>query len=202
MALQVFVFLSTIVAFLLAVTFHECMHAVVAYMLGDDTAKRAGRLTLNPIKHIDPLGFLLILLIRVGWAKPVPINPKNFKYPGFYSVLVGFAGPLSNFFLAVVSLYAFKYFTLYYPREGILFFLREFLMINVILGMFNILPIPPLDGSHVIQALLPQEWKETYYKLQPFTLLIVVVIFSIPAVQRTFFHAVQGMIILLSKLVV
>jgi len=96
--------------FLLAVSFHEFAHALVANILGDNTAKKAGRLTLNPLKHIDLLGVLFLLVFRVGWARPVPFNPLNFKRPRLFSVLTAVAGPASNFLLAYLFLYGVKYF--------------------------------------------------------------------------------------------
>jgi Zn-dependent protease len=196
------VFLLTITAFLLSITLHEFFHALVAYWLGDDTAKRAGRLTLNPFAHIDLLGLLFLILVRVGWAKPVPIEPRNFKYPGFYSILVGLAGPFSNFMLAFISLYAMKYLVLYLPYETLFLFLKEMVALNVMLGLFNILPIPPLDGSHIIAALIPLQWREGYYRLQPIFLILLLMLFTTSLFQEWFLKAVAEVTKLLKMLVI
>ena len=95
--------------FLIAVVLHELAHAVAATVLGDDTPRRAGRLSLNPFRHIDPIGLLFLLIFRIGWAKPVPFDPRNFKYPRFYAVLTGLAGPFTNFVLAIGFMYLLKY---------------------------------------------------------------------------------------------
>lgn len=198
--------LITIVAFLLSITFHEFCHALVAYALGDDTAKRAGRLTLNPLSHIDPLGLLFIILIRIGWAKPVPFDSRNFKYPRFYSILVGLAGPAANFLLALICLYVAEYFPWHLLSKQADMIVWEFLKtsvwINVMLGVFNLIPIPPLDGSHFIAAFIPERLQYAYYRFQQFSFILLIILLNIPAFQRAFYSAITFTVKFLANLVV
>ena len=162
------------VAVLIALTVHEFSHGYAAYKLGDSTAKNAGRLTLNPIKHIDPFGALCMLLFHFGWAKPVPIDPRYFKKPKRDFALSALAGPLSNiilgFLLAPLYLLCFKGFL---GAEGFLktflynsaYFLAVFHSINIGLGVFNLLPIPPFDGSRILNVILPER---LYFKVMKY----------------------------------
>ena len=159
---------------LLALTIHEFSHGYAAYKLGDPTAKNYGRLTLTPIKHLDPLGAVCMVIFRVGWAKPVPINPRYFKNPKRDFAISAVAGPVSNLALAFVSafLYLFTYailkdatfssnFTLALAQNTLLF-IWLLHIINLSLAIFNILPIPPFDGSRILYAILPQR---IYFKI-------------------------------------
>lgn len=137
-----------------ALTIHECAHALAAYLMGDKTAKNYGRLTLNPVAHMDPLGFLcLIVTRRFGWAKPVPVNDMNFKNRKKGMIIVSIAGPLSNFFTAmlIAVLYALLYNRMGEVVKGIL---QVAYIINLSIGAFNLIPIPPLDGSNILDAFL------------------------------------------------
>lgn len=140
----------------LVISVHEAAHAFVANLRGDPTARLMGRMTLNPIAHIDPLGTLIIPLFLLifsgfmfGWAKPTPINPLNFRYPRRDSALTALAGPASNFLLAVIFAITFRLF----PNSISLFLVQ----INLILGIFNLIPVPPLDGFKIIIGILPKE---------------------------------------------
>ena len=165
-------FLINGVAILFCLTLHELSHGLTAYYLGDPTAKDRGRLTLNPIKHIDPFGLLMMVVARVGWAKAVPVDMGNFKRPKRDMAITALAGPAANFLLALAAL---KLLSLAY--QGILLFgvgaattavlyAMEFLaylaILSVGLGIFNLIPIPPLDGSKVLFSLLPEQ---AYYTI-------------------------------------
>ncbi len=154
--------------FLLAITVHEFAHGYVAYRLGDNTAKNAGRLTFNPLSHLDPFGTLAIIFIGFGWAKPVPVDPRNFANPRQDNLWVAFAGPLSNFTVAFALGLVFRIFSpmLVGSEVGEIFLKMLYLgvWINLILTIFNLLPIPPLDGFHILEGLVSEE---TYLKLQP-----------------------------------
>ncbi len=167
-------FFILIFPILFALTIHEFSHGYAAYKLGDDTAKRAGRLTLNPLKHLDLFGtiiFPLLLIISkvgfvVGWAKPVPINPYNFKNLKRDTAIVSFAGPLANFISAIAFSIIFN--LLYSPTASQNIFIMIIfytIFINIALGLFNLIPIPPLDGSKIFGAFLPDN---LYYKYQQF----------------------------------
>lgn len=197
-------FISAIAAFLIALTFHEFCHALTAHLLGDDTPERMGRLTLNPLAHIDPLGLLFLILVKIGWAKPVIFNPHNFSRPRLYSVLVGLAGPASNFLLALVCMYMTRFLLPHLPPEAmpvIKSFLSTSVWINVMLGLFNLLPIPPLDGSHIIYVNLPESWKPAYNKFQPFSIIVLFVLLNIPAFRDAFTQAIRVTIKLLHSIV-
>ena len=147
---------------LLALTFHECAHAYVAHLYGDDTAQKAGRLSLNPLRHLDPLGTIMIFLVQFGWAKPVPVNPYNLRNPKKDMLWISAAGPLSNMLLALISGLLFRLFSdsaMIADRDSLtgLLVIMVFLSlkINLALAIFNIIPIAPLDGSKILYGLLP-----------------------------------------------
>jgi len=164
-------------ALLLAVTFHEYAHGRMALAMGDPTASMQGRLTLNPLAHLDPLGSLMILLVGFGWAKPVPINPARFRNYREGLLKVSLAGPFANFLLAFISLLLLEL----VGATG--YFLNLFVLIaqiNIALGVFNLLPVPPLDGSKVLVSLMPSTWSGFYRQLEaygPF-LFIAIIIFG------------------------
>ena len=157
----------TLLAVLIALTVHEYAHGYTAYRLGDDTARNFGRLSLNPIKHIDPFGALCLLVFRFGWAKPVPINPRNFKNPKRDFAISALAGPLVNILISFFS--AFLYLLcltqlskISYDTElsynialNLIRFFAIFHSVNLGLGIFNLIPIPPLDGSRILSVVLP-----------------------------------------------
>jgi len=165
---------------LITISIHEFAHAKVADMLGDPTPRLAGRLTLNPISHIDPIGFLMLLLFRFGWAKPVPINPYNFADSRRGSAVVGLAGPLSNFFTAWVLATAIKFLPFSAMGAGIsdiiLAVASYAIWINIALAVFNLIPIPPLDGSHILEAVLPAEQAASLQGMAPYGFMILVMI--------------------------
>ncbi len=146
-----------IVVILLSLTIHEFSHAYMAYKKGDSTAERAGRLTLNPLAHIDPLGFVALLLLGFGWAKPVPFNPYNLENPKRDALFISFAGPTSNFLFAVCAALVLRGLlmaNLLVPDSLLPTFLILLVLVNLFLMIFNLIPIYPLDGSAVLDAIL------------------------------------------------
>ena len=170
---------------LFAITIHEVAHGWVANMLGDKTAKILGRLTLNPIKHIDPIGTIAVPLAMValqtgfvfGWAKPVPVSTRNFKSPRRDMAIVAAAGPISNLIMAVFWVFIFKLAASVIPdqaiAQGIMAMGQAGIIINLILFIFNLFPIPPLDGSKVLAGFLPQPLANLMDKIEPYGLFIV-----------------------------
>ncbi|HLD18029.1 MAG TPA: site-2 protease family protein [Patescibacteria group bacterium] len=156
--------IAWLAAILAALTFHEFSHALVATWRGDRTAERAGRLSLNPLSHIDPLGFIPLLLFGFGWAKPVPYNPYNLANPKWDSVAIGLAGPISNLFLAAVGAFFLRLLLLSetLPPDNLLVaFLFLLVLINLFLLFFNLIPVHPLDGSKLFFALFDApRWAE------------------------------------------
>ena len=172
--------LTALVA-LLAIVCHECAHGWVSYKLGDPTAKNAGRLTLNPLKHIDPIGILCMVLFRVGWAKPVPINPYHYRDRKKGIIYVSIAGPATNFILAFISLLIEGLLLKHSHSHNTNWIFCQLCyysaVVNISLGLFNLVPIPPLDGSKVLGELWPKA-AHFYWKYQGYwrwVLLICVV---------------------------
>lgn len=157
---------------LFAITIHEYAHGKAAYSLGDPTAKLAGRLTLNPISHIDPLGAIALFLFNFGWAKPVPVNSGYFQNPRKDNILVSLSGPISNLAAAFVAGLFIRYFLL--PWELYMKLLVYVILMNVGLGLFNLIPIPPLDGSHILENILPYRAAMRYNDLRRYGPLILV----------------------------
>ena len=159
--------LTAVIPALICITLHEVSHGYVAHLMGDNTAKDAGRLSLNPIKHIDIMGLLMMVIFKVGWAKPVPLNMYNFKNPKRGMAVTALAGPVSNLLIAIIFL--FLYGILYLPMNAGSTFVQEILSmvettayLSIGLAVFNIIPIPPLDGSKVLFSVLSDN---NYYKL-------------------------------------
>lgn len=168
--------LLTLPAVIMAITFHEYAHAYAADKLGDTTPRAQGRLTLNPTSHLDFFGFILMMFTHIGWGKPVQINPNNFtsnKSRGFCETMVSLAGPLMNFILAIIAtiiFYALNIWATAFLHTNIGYIIEMFLqvviMVNIGLGTFNLIPLPPLDGEKIFRHLLPyrvQEWLTTNY---------------------------------------
>jgi len=189
---------------LISITFHELSHAYCSYKLGDPTAKNMGRLTLNPIKHLDVLGTIMILISGFGWAKPVPINPMYYNDRKKGSMIVSLAGPLSNIFLALLfsfpmafigSQYASLSFDAIFAVNSMIFYKgfsfivmlfnlsRFFYIININLAVFNILPVPPLDGSKILSGILPQDKYFALMRYENFIgIIFLILIFMFPNV--------------------
>ncbi|ASS75065.1 hypothetical protein CIG75_08790 [Tumebacillus algifaecis] len=175
--------LFRVIAFLIAITVHELGHAYVAYRLGDPTPKREGRITLNPIAHMDLLGTLMILFGPFGWAKPVSFNPHNFRgNKRVGKILTTIAGPLANFITAIVFCFLLVFFYNLGIEDSawntfVLRLVEAVVSLNLILGLFNLLPIPPLDGYWIVRDILPQRFAHKLTPVEkygPFVLLLVV----------------------------
>jgi Zn-dependent protease len=171
---------------LFALTIHEYCHGLVANYLGDDTALKHGRLTLNPIAHLDVIGTILMFLVGFGWAKPVPVNPLNFKDPKKGMLLVALAGPISNLLTAIVAGICLRNLipSLIASDQSISGFYSTLLVVMVLsiiygvgLAVFNILPIPPLDGSRVLYGLLPDKQAHTYSRFEPYGVMVLFALF-------------------------
>jgi Zn-dependent protease len=189
------------VCLVVAVILHEISHGVVALWLGDDTAKRAGRLTLNPIPHIDPFGSIILPALGalagapiLGYAKPVPVNPGRLHKPRSNMFVVGLAGPASNLLLATIAIFVARYFVGQMPvwlqtelraqahgpvmLDGDVLgwgfrIAYSFAVVNVFLGVFNLIPIPPLDGSSIFELLMPASWRPGWYRFRPYGILVL-----------------------------
>lgn len=159
-----------IVALVVSLTFHEFSHAFVANKLGDPTAKNMGRLTLNPLAHLDPLGTLFLIVARFGWGKPVPFNPLNLKNPRRDAALISLAGPMSNFILAISSSLLVRLLNI-----GGIFgaFLYLVVLYNLTLGIFNLIPVGPLDGNKIVYGFLPMNLAVQWQELQRYGMFIL-----------------------------
>jgi len=186
---------------LAAITLHEVAHGWVADRLGDPTARRAGRLTLNPLAHLDVVGTLVFVLTRmIGWAKPVPVNPAYFRNPRRGMLWVGLAGPAANFLLAGAS--ALVYHLLAHGGLGgwagrrvglpLLLMAQAGVFVNLGLGLFNLIPIPPLDGSRILAGVLPGRAGASVYRLERYGFLILLLVLFSGVLDRTLFPVLRG----------
>jgi Zn-dependent protease len=174
-------FVFAILALMLGITVHEFMHAWSANALGDPTAKYYGRLTLNPLKHLDPLGSLLLILVGFGWGKPVPVNPTRLRWGKWGDVLVSLSGAISNLLTATIFALAMRIlFVSGVPANlYVLKFLNLVIELNLLLAVFNLLPIPPLDGSKVLFALIPEkfaDFRQKYENMGPLILFAILLL--------------------------
>lgn len=179
---------------LIALTVHEFSHGYVAYLIGDSTAKNQGRLTLNPIAHIDPMGFLMLMFAGFGWAKPVPVNPYLFDIDRRRGILlVSLAGPASNIALAIVLTLLFGLLIRFTGGMGFLvqqLFLSA-ISINLVLAVFNMFPIPPLDGSKILMSLFPSRFEHTFHQMEQYTFIILILLLFLGVIRRVLFPIVN-----------
>jgi Zn-dependent protease len=189
-------------ALIVAIILHEISHGVVANLFGDDTAKRAGRLTLNPVPHVDPFGSILIPILGalthlpvIGWAKPVPVNPARLRNSRRDMLFVSLAGPGTNFALAAIAAVIAR--SQFHANGASFVIIGDlpirvlvpvlFAEVNLFLGVFNFLPIPPLDGAALIERVLPREWLPGWYRFRPYGILVLfVLVFSTNVTSRLF----------------
>lgn len=186
------VFFIYVIALLVAITIHEFSHAWMADYLGDPTPRLAGRLKLNPFVHLDMIGLLFLFFFGFGWGKPVPFDPYNLKNPRKDAALISFAGPLSNIFLALLLsmvLRIFGSFSLASLLTISSFFLIPIIYLNIILGVFNLLPINPLDGFKIVGGLLSEEQARQWYELERYG-MIFLLLFIIPLGKSSMLDAV------------
>ncbi|MEZ5492909.1 MAG: site-2 protease family protein [Gammaproteobacteria bacterium] len=184
---QYLIFITILVAIIFSLTLHEFGHAASARMLGDDTAQKMGRLTLNPVAHIDPMGLLMVVLVGFGYARPVPTNPRKIRY-GWGNAAVAAAGPLMNLLLAVLAINTLQYFylngTALTGQQNL--FLSLMAQINLLLMLFNLIPFGPLDGHYIMSWALPQGLRQRYdyyngrYGAQLFLALILLSLIGVP----------------------
>jgi Zn-dependent protease len=171
------VFVAFVIAVVLGITFHEFSHAAVATLQGDQTARSQGRLTLNPIAHLDPLGSIALILAGIGWGRPVPFNPMRLRSRRVGAALVGLAGPAANFVLALAAAIGVR--VLFSTGTGAfevnfsLILLDMLVTLNVVLGVFNLLPIPPLDGSRLLSIFLPPSRQNIVYFLDRYGIFLL-----------------------------
>lgn len=182
--MQFLVMLAPVILF--SLTIHEYAHALAAWKLGDDTAKRMGRLSLNPLVHLDLLGTVLLFIVHFGWAKPVPVDPRNFRNPKKDMLLVALAGPVSNVLTAAVAAVALKIVFENFGAAAVLSssglstavrLLVWFIFIGVVLAVFNMIPLPPLDGSRVLYGLLPDGLARRYMTVERYGIFILFAVF-------------------------
>ena len=191
-------FLMSAVACLICLTIHELAHGLMARQLGDPTAKNAGRLSLNPLRHFDPLGTLCMVLGGVGWAKPVGIDPRRFRNPKIGMAVSAAAGPVSNFLLGFVSTIIYK--VVWYASAGqapdlVMDFLWYMIAMNISLGVFNLIPVPPFDGSRIALLFLPRRLYFRVMQYEHYIMVAVLILVLIGALDRPlgfFVNAVYG----------
>ncbi len=175
---------ARVLALAVAFPFHESSHGLMALLLGDKTAKEEKRISMNPFKHFDLLGFILLMLVGFGWGKPVPINPNNFKHKKSGIALTALAGPLSNLLLAYLSIIIYKFFYIYFPGfQFVRLFLYYSIFINISLMIFNLIPVPPLDGSRILYYFMNDE---SYFNYERYSSILFIVLFiGIEILERT-----------------
>lgn len=175
-------FIAGLPGLILAMAVHEYAHARAAVALGDITPRMTGRLTLNPLAHIDPIGLLMLILAHFGWAKPVMINPRNFKNYKRDDILVSLAGPAANLLLAFLTLVVLLIYSKFFGRmsQGTYLVLQLIVLYNINFAIFNMIPLPPLDGSHILKHFLPSRYAYRYAQIERYSFFILIVFVMTP----------------------
>ena len=175
-------FIAGLPGLILAMAVHEYAHARAAVALGDITPRMMGRLTLNPLAHIDPIGLLMLILAHFGWAKPVMINPRNFKNYKRDDILVSLAGPEANLLLAFLTLVVLLIYSKFFGRmsQGTYLVLQLIVLYNINFAIFNMIPLPPLDGSHILKHFLPARYTYRYAQIERYSFFILIVFVMTP----------------------
>ncbi|WP_414697065.1 site-2 protease family protein [Peptacetobacter sp. AB845] len=179
---------ATAAGIAIAISVHEFGHAYSAHLLGDDTAKMYGRMTLNPIKHVDPLGLLAMIIFHIGWAKPVPVNPMNYKNYRIGNFIVSIAGVCCNLITAIICAVIYKNIPIY----GVQVLAYTCIMYNIGFAAFNLLPVPPLDGWGVIETFIPYQWREYAYKFESISGFVLILLL-ITGAYRIIINPIHGL---------
>jgi Zn-dependent protease len=186
---------------LIALTFHEFAHGLAAYAMGDDTAKNAGRLSLDPMKHIDPIGFIMLFIMRFGWAKPVPINENNFRHERLGLFFVSIAGITMNLILALIFQLILFFTADIVQLSAYVDVMRGIVWINIMLAAFNLLPIPPLDGSKIIYTFLPRNLRFTFYKYESYGSIILIILLLTGGISLLLNPVISALISFLNSII-
>ena len=203
---SIFDALTRLLAVVLCLTVHETAHGLAAFAMGDRTAKREGRISLNPLRHIDPVGLFMIFTVGFGWARPVPVDPRYFRRPKLGMAAVSLAGPLSNFLLAALLITLCKPIFLYAEYTELTAFLFYFLLdaalLSIGLGLFNLLPIPPLDGSKILAMFLPDRIYDQLMRYEHLGILLLLALSYFNVTGKLISGAITGVYNTLINLIV
>lgn len=186
------------IAVLVAIIPHEMAHGYAAYLCGDETAKNDGRLSLNPLHHLDPIGTICLIFFKFGWAKPVMINPNNFRDRKKGTFFVSIAGVLTNFILAIIAVIIMKYIRL---SDFVFELFMNIFWFNIILGVFNLIPIPPLDGSKLLFSFLPLKYEYYLIKYEKYGYILLLLLIMTDNLDKILIPMVNFMINLIGKIV-
>lgn len=193
--------ITLIPGIIIAMSFHEFAHAYVAHLMGDDTAKRAGRLTLDPISHINPLGFMMLLIGGFGWAKPVPINENNFRNRKLGVFLVSIAGVTMNIIIATLTLIIINLTQNIFSSPQYYEVMNSIVWLNIAFASFNLLPIPPLDGSKILAAILPANKRYILYRFENYGFIIMIILIMTGALNYLLYPVINVVLKIINFLV-
>ena len=196
--------LAHLIVLITSIPVHESAHGLMAYWLGDPTAKRAGRITLNPIKHFDLIGSIAMLVVGIGWAKPVPVDARYFRKPKRDMAITALAGPVSNMLMATISIVILKTILLFFYSGGaVMGFIVELfifmVLTNIALGIFNMLPAPPFDGSRIFLTFLPTKWYFTIMKYEKYIYVVIFLLLFLGVLSGPLNFLNRSILVLLDK---